>query len=157
LSDEFEKAFYFTFKSKEKNELDLENAKKLAESLFCSLKASDLSKSELKNIYYEKIWLEYNLSHINSDKVSRKVFDFYCNISPKRGAILLQRSLDSVCDKRIIVDGSISSKEVELVNDIEENGESDVLEKLLCHYAANFFEVFGKKENTSHSLKWIFR
>jgi len=157
LSDGFEKAFYFTFKNKEKDELDLENARKLAESLFSSIKASDLSETELKNIYYEKIWLEHNLNQINSDKVSRKVLDFCCNISPKRGIILLQRSLNSICDKRIIVDGSISSREVELINDIGENGESDVLEKLLCHYAANFFELFGKKKNTSHSLKWIFR
>ena len=157
MPDEFEKAFCFTFKNKEKDELNLENPKKLAESLFSSIRATGLSKSELKNIYYEKIWLEHNLNQIKSIKVSRKVFDFCCNISPKRGIILLQRSLDSVCDERIIVDGSISSKEVELINDIEKNGESDILEKMLCHYVANFFEVFGKKENTIHSLKWIFR
>ncbi len=157
LPNEFKRAFHFTFKGKEKDGLDLENAKKLGQSLFSSVNAINFSESELKNIYYQKIWLEHNLNQINNEKVSHKVFDFCCNINPKRGTILLQRSLNSVCDERIIVNGSISSEEIELINDIDNRGESDILEKLLCHYAANFFELFGKKENAGHTLRWIFR
>ncbi len=156
-SDGFEKAFHFTFKDEEKDELDLKNARKLGESLFPSLNAAGFSKSEIKNTYYQKIWLEHNLNKISSEKVSRKAFDFCCNIDPKRGIIFLQRSLNSVSDKRIIVDGSISSEEIKLINDIDKRGESGVLEKILCHYTANFFELFGKKENSEHTLRWIFR
>lgn len=156
-SDGFEKAFHFTFKDEEKDGSNLKNAEKLAESLFPSLNVAGFSESELKNTYYQKIWLEHNLNKISSEKVSRKTFDFCCNIDPKRGIILLQRSLNSVCDERIIVDASISNEEIQLINDIDKRGESNILEKLLCHYAANFFELFGKKGNSGHTLKWIFR
>ena len=156
-SDGFEKAFHFTFKDEEKDGLNLERARKLGESLFPSLNITGFSEDELRNTYYQKIWLEHNLNQICSGKVSRKVFDICCNINPKRGIILLQRSLNSICDERIIVDGSISSEEIKLISDIDKRGESDVLEKLLCHHVANFFELFGKKENTSQVLKWIFR
>lgn len=156
-AEKFDKAFYFTFKNIETKKVDFSSAKRVLEDLFSFLEIEEMTKKEVRRVYHEKVWLENNLDKIEDVRISRKVFDFCCNIGVKRGVILLERSLNSGWGKRIKVDGSIGKKEVQLIDKIDDQGQSDILEKLVCHYAANFYETFGKKKHIKHTLQWIFR
>lgn len=155
--DKFDRAFNFTFKDINSNEKKSSNAKTILKDLFSHLKIDDLSNEEVKRIYHEKVWLAKNIDKIDDYYVARKVFDFCCNIGLKRGCILLEKSLNSGWNKRIKVNGTIGRNELKLINKIDKKGNSDILEKLICHYAANYYEVFGKKDHIKYTLQWIFR
>lgn len=153
----FEAAFDFAFKELDPNDSKLNISKSLLSDLFPEINPSSFELEDVKTVYYERVWIENNLYRIQNLKVAQKVFDFSCNLSPKRGGILLQRSLNAGWDERLVVDGRIAGRTIEATNRIDDEGNSDILEKLICHYAANFYEIFGSREHIKYLLQWVFR
>lgn len=154
---QFHHAFDFAFKQVKKSKSKEETARKLLKELFPEIQASQFSLEEIKRVYYERVWLHNKYDQIENNRISRKLFDFSCNLDLKRSNILLQRALNSGWNSKLKVDGKMGDREILLINEIEDQENSDILEGLICHYAANFYEIFGDRDHIQYLLQWVFR
>lgn len=156
-NENFQLAFDFAFKEIDPDVSKLESSKRLLKNRFPEINSSSFDLDDVKRVYYERIWVESKFGLIKNQRVARKLFDFACNLDSKRSVILVQRSLNAAWDSKLIVDGKMGKKTIDEINHVEEQGNSDILEKLICHYAANFYEIFGDRDHIKYLLQWVFR
>lgn len=148
----FNEAFDYAFKDDFYSRTEREIIKTRLKSF--DINTSKKSKQEVKKFLYDDIWKNLLLGEIEFSNVRNKSFEFSVEFGVKKTSIFIQRTLNSGWNKNLIVDGNVTKKEVNMINNIEKE---EIFEKILCHHVISFCEIFAKNKNINFIMKWVFR
>ena len=77
-----------------------------------------LAKATALQIHESWFWNAMRANQINNQQLAELIVDHAINSSPKRAAIILQKTLNSRYNKRLVVDGIVGSKTIQAVNSV---------------------------------------
>lgn len=119
-----------------------------------TLDIKNLTINEAKVIYYRDFWLKENIDKIEHDELAQKVFDTGVNMGASRAIKFLQEAANKLGAK-LVVDGGLGPKTLEIVNRLEGQKLLTVFREL---QAAYYQDIVKRKPEQAKFLKgWLKR
>jgi lysozyme family protein len=122
----------------------------------------DIEALELRNatdIYYTYFWKKYRCDEIDSDKIAAKYFDCCVNMGGRQAGRILQRSVNTIDNNKLKVDGITGFLTISAVNNLIEPNQQKQLLKAIKKQCVNFYELIVKQNPKLKVFKrgWIRR
>lgn len=99
----------------------------------------ELPKKKAKSIYLNEYWLEPQFDKIREYSVAQELFEQGVNLGTQQATKNLQKSINLVCDKRLITDGIIGPKTLKAYNKCQHK--DDIYTMLNMLQARRYIEI----------------
>ncbi len=111
-----------------------------------------LMKGYIQSFYKEKFWDKINLSKVKDENLQNIIFDAYVN-SGGNGIKVLQRTLNTVFGKKLVVDGAIGPITIATINSVNAKLFFDAF-KLARE---SYYKAIAKGDNAIFLQGWLNR
>lgn len=82
-------------------------------------KMNKLTRKQASNIAEKLLWNVYDINEVDNDIVGIAVFDFIFNSNPANASKIIERTINQLSDTNVKVNGSLSSKDIAMINTLD--------------------------------------